>query len=126
MRLVMFSLLSNAVRRSASGDVVKVRLNVEDDNSVKLEIADRGAEQVSLDAVLADPVRMLDGHDGDAGMELPLAMAILRCHDGQLQSAPSGAGDMVASIKLPASRLVSAPRPARAVGPVETAMRKAG
>ncbi|MGP1256853.1 MAG: PAS-domain containing protein [Kiloniellales bacterium] len=114
MKQILLNLLSNAVKFTPAGKRVSLRAEVRADGDLAIEVADQGIgiSEEDLERVL-EPFTQADSslsrrHQG-TGLGLPLTRALLEMHGGQMRLESTKGKGTVATITLPASRLISAP-----------------
>jgi len=85
LRLVFSNLLTNAIRHSPAGGVVRARARIEG-NTVRFEVQDRG-EGIAKEyqqAIFEKFFRLPGGHSGGAGLGLFITKEIVEAHGGRI------------------------------------------
>jgi signal transduction histidine kinase len=109
LKQVLWNLLTNAIKFSARGDVVEVRLGVED-RCALVQVIDRGdgIEPEFLDQIF-ERFRQVDmsttRQHGGLGLGLAIARELVELHDGVIHAQSAGRGQGATfSIRLPLAR----------------------
>jgi signal transduction histidine kinase len=111
LKQILVNLLSNAVKFTPMGGKVTVDLGPADNNSFELRVADTGIGILPEDIeTVMKPFRQADGtlsrsHEG-TGLGLPLAKSLAQLHDGDIALASEPGIGTIASLLLPAKRIV--------------------
>ncbi|MDA0781207.1 MAG: hybrid sensor histidine kinase/response regulator [Rickettsiales bacterium] len=108
---VLLHLLSNSVKFSLAGGVIKINADVKDDDGIYFVVEDNGIglSEENVDTVM-EPFTQLDGSRdrkyGGIGLGLSLANALTEKHEGKLTiEGAEGRGTKV-TVWLPSSRIV--------------------
>jgi len=115
------NLVANAVKFSPAGNIVRISATVAEDNGVILTVADGGIgiRPQDLQRIMEPFEQAENGHsrsyDG-MGLGLSLSQAIVRQHGGDLSLTSEFDKGTVATIALPASRVVAEEEAKRQVG----------
>ncbi|MHA1152255.1 MAG: sensor histidine kinase, partial [Alphaproteobacteria bacterium] len=112
LKQVLLNLLSNAVKFTNRGSIT-VRLRCDPGGGVLLRIIDTGIgiPEADLERIM-EPFSQADStlsrtHEG-TGLGLPLSRVFVEAHDGQLTIESVFGKGTIATVRLPASRLLSA------------------
>lgn len=107
LRQALANLLSNAIKFTPAGGLVTVHLKVSADGNPVIAVEDTGIGMTPnltpVAATLDDP--QAPGHHG-AGLGLPLARELVELHEGTLDIESEQGKGTIATITLPANRLV--------------------
>ena len=112
LRQILVNLLTNAVKFTPSGGAVQVETNIRPDSDITIMVTDSGVGMTEGDIRKAmQPFTQIGSNalvrsNEGTGLGLPLTKALVEMHDGELiiESAPDIG--TIATVKLPASRIV--------------------
>ncbi len=111
VRQMLVKLLSNAIKFSEDGSEVEISVNIEDDQCLRIIIADTGIGMTADEIVIAlERFGQVDGtfnrvNDG-TGLGLPLVKLLAELHGGVLQIESEKGRGTHANIIFPAERAV--------------------
>ncbi len=112
LRKALFNLVSNAVRFTEPGGVVRIDMSVEKDAGLVLTVADNGIGISAADLPrIMQPFEQADGrlarkYEG-LGLGIPLASAVLRLHGGDIDYQSALGQGTTVRITIPAVRMVA-------------------
>lgn len=113
IRQVLINLITNAIKFSNAGDVIKIKAFV-CDNGVEVQVIDHGVG-ISADKIeqalepfgqVSDTPERRDVVNQGTGLGLPLAKAMIEMHDGVFSIESSLGKGTTVSVLIPKSRLV--------------------
>ena len=114
LQQIAINLLSNAVKFTDEGGSVAFDVSVADEGPVSIKISDTGIGMSEEEAERAfRPFEQINSslsraHDG-TGLGLPLAASLVELHGGTLEITSSPGNGAVATVTLPATRLIEKP-----------------
>jgi two-component system cell cycle sensor histidine kinase PleC len=112
---IVINLLSNAIKFTSGGGHVRIGLSADPHDGILVEIHDTGIGIAPEDIErVMRPFEQVDAtftraHDG-TGLGLPLAKKLVELHGGTLSIESTLGRGTIASVRLPGSRLLAAPR----------------
>ena len=113
LKQILLNLLSNAVKFTPTGGRILLSAEVQPDNVIHLSVIDSGIGMDPNQIPLAlEPFRQLESalnrrFEG-TGLGLPLARRLTELHGGILEISSSKESGTIATVKLPASRIIFA------------------
>lgn len=103
MEMVLYGIISNAVRYTPPGSEVRIEVGFDDDQ-LHLTISDngKGIPEARREQVFEKFYRMPDSGTGGTGLGLSIARGIVEAHGGVIRPGSSAAGGAEFSLTLPA------------------------
>jgi two-component system cell cycle sensor histidine kinase PleC len=113
LKQILLNLLSNAIKFTPTGGRIRLSAEVQPDHGIHLSVTDNGIGMDPGEIPLAlEPFRQLEGtlnrrFEG-TGLGLPLARRLTELHGGILEISSTKERGTIATVKLPASRVIFA------------------
>jgi signal transduction histidine kinase len=111
VKQVLLNLILNAIKFSHVGSVIDVGATIGNDGALRVSVIDTGIGMDPRQAALAlEPFTQIDGaftrSQEGTGLGLPISLALMKLHDGDLMIASEAGKGTTVTISFPATRVL--------------------